>query len=98
MSRQHNAALGSVDQELLSRYQEKLVKIGDWVLLRREDNRIGNYRVMIGHQCPARLRFYVTNGEYNQPCSACKQPVPDEIQGLWTLCCNDQRRGWDNGR
>lgn len=92
-------------------YHEVLLELGTWALVRKDDAHLlrysTGYHAMIRHECPeygnpeypqpqAHRKYTLRNGENSSRCSVCKDPIPEEIQGLWHLLCNDQRRGYDH--
>ena len=81
-------------------YKEVLMVIGNWSLLRRNDENAARstYRAMIGHTCRMQKTPIIRNGEMWPTCKWCYETIPDEIWGLWQLMCNDQQQGGDDGR
>ena len=85
-----------MDSVIGMKYKEKIITIGIWSLHLRDKNVKGSgYLAMIGHTCPNTVVYRLRNGERNPCCTLCRDPIPDEIWGLWQLLCNDQRRNYD---
>ena len=77
-------------------YREVLLEIKGWQLLRREDSSTDIlFSCMMAHTCVELGNSQcLKNGEGNQWCNHCMDPIPDEIWALWTLNTADQRVYW----
>ncbi|MBW2675786.1 MAG: hypothetical protein JRD89_20660, partial [Deltaproteobacteria bacterium] len=74
-------------------YHEVLLEIDGWQLLRRSDEATEMlFACMMAHNCPELTNGQtLKNGEGQQWCQYCKDPIPDEIWALWILTTADQR-------